>query len=312
VKKPPVILVFLMLIAAVYTLGALTAAWMHQEWSGSGGWMEANLLRKGPHRLMARMSMIWFVLLLPFLIKWIHWQGWSDCGWSLPDPASKIRGALKEIGRGAGLAVLTLLPALIVMLLAGGRIWDTEATCAGLFGLAASAALSAILIGLIEETLARGIVFRSLSRCWTPWRAAIALSLTFALAHFIRPTEASFETGSILTSTMSALGSMPVVLAETSHVIVRTLNLTLMSLSLCVMVMRRGNIWMAVGAHATWVWMKKVYGYLTDSVKDTGDLAELLGQKTDSTDSFIATLLLSVLIVYILFSRQVAQDAKDG
>jgi membrane protease YdiL (CAAX protease family) len=161
--------------------------------------------------------------------------------------------------------------------------------------------VSCLAVSLIEETLARGILFRSLARVWTPLWAAVVISAVFGTAHYLRPLREAFTDGPLFATTWAVLSSMPDYAAGVPLVGLRMFNLFLMSMVLCAFVVRTRTIWLAVGTHAGWVWVKRMNDYLSDSARDVS-VPLWLGQKTDGTDSLLATAFLLLLMAWALWA----------
>ncbi len=285
-------------LVLVYVLGTLTTVLLIPWLERMDGDIGHALLRRGPHRLLGRVSMIWLLLYFPFLRRGIAWGGRRDIGWTSPGTSRIAR----DIFVGFAIGAVTLSLALCAMLIAGRVLFDPFEGLAPFVGHLAGFTLSCFTVALIEETLARGIFFRSLARAWNGWAAALVVSLLFGLLHYARPLPESFGDGPVLAATWHVLSSIPANFAQTPNVVVCILNLTIFSLLLCATVQIRGTIWLAVGLHAGFVWIKHIGGSLTHSAYDVTTWA-WLGRKTDATDSWMATVILLLLLLSALKRR---------
>ena len=287
-------------IALVYGLGVITTVLLVSWIQDTGGILEEQLLRKGPHRLFGRVALVWLLVFLPFFLRTLGWRGWKDTGYAVEGEGWSWQHCRGSVARGLVIGLTSIGLAIGVMLLCGRRVLDPSATLMGVIGHALEFSLSCMVVALLEETITRGILFRSLARLWNPWPTAIVISALFAFAHFLRPTPEAFDSGPVFSMSWSVLISMGDSFRNTAHIGVRTLNITLMSVVLCMFVARTGTIWMAVGTHAAWVWLKKMNGYLSDSTTELPSWSWLIGHKTDSTDSLLSTVILMVLLILAL------------
>jgi membrane protease YdiL (CAAX protease family) len=94
-----------------------------------------------------------------------------------------------------------------------------------------------LLVGFVEEFLFRGYTLFTLSRGITFWPAAVALSLLFGGVHIQNPGE----------SWRGALSA------------------GLIGLFFCFTLRRTGNLWFAVGCHASWDWAESYFYGVPDS-----------------------------------------------
>ncbi len=263
------------------------------------GWgsLGAFLLEKGPEKIMRRCLLgVGLVFLLAFLRR-AGWRGWRDCGWLPDDPGDAGVGWRSDLLRGLLLGILSLGAVGGLTILARIHpivITDpADAIARAILGLL----LSGAAVALIEETLMRGILFRVLARGLRAWPAAILSSLAFAAAHFAEPARAAFDSGPfLLVSARVALSTFrPETLAPLAGI--KFLNLALLGLVLCAFVIRTRTIWLAVGAHAGWVWMIKLHGLLT-LYDPAAPLAAWLGRRNDFMDSILATAFLGALLAW--------------
>ncbi len=258
------------------------------------------VLLKGPAKVTVRFMQLFALALLPPLLRMLGWGGRRDIGWRAEGPPAGP--AWREAAAGAALGLATLAPLAALQVAAGLRTGPVLS-----WGEAARAALAflpaAALVALVEETLARGIFYRTLARRWTAVPAALVLSAFFAYLHFLRPEDAAFEaegwwraTLAVFRTTFTSGPAMP-------GFAVRMATLGLMSLALCAMVARRGTVWLAVGAHAGWVWCLRVNARVTDAVWSE-PVTAWLRHRPDLTDSAAAAAMLAALLAVLLLRRR--------
>lgn len=116
--------------------------------------------------------------------------------------------------------------------------------------------LTACVIGLVEETLFRGLLYRITRRAMAwPW-AAVFVSVLFALLHFARPLHTE---GVVYGHWYSGLELLRYTFGEAQLGAARffpyALTLFFMSLALCVVREVTGHIYVCAGLHAGWVWI---------------------------------------------------------
>ena len=120
----------------------------------------------------------------------------------------------------------------------------------------------AFLIGLIEESFFRGILFFRLQRSLSVTKAALISSCLYAVVHFISPSKSFAPTEFSFTSGFSFL----VVCLErmwNPEVLPAFIGLTLVGLTLCYAIQRSGSMALIIGLHAGWVIAVKMSAALT-------------------------------------------------
>ena len=282
-----VILGFSLLFSGVLTL------LLHARMAGSesliGAWV-----REEPHRFMRRLMTLLAVLGAPVLLKVAGWRGWRDCG-VLPEGSVWNPGhALRESVTGVLLGLCTLTPLVALSVLSGQRAWSPHESAIWLaMGLVV---LRSAIVGLFEEVVARGVLFRVLARAWTLWPAMLVSSALFAYLHFFKASPGVFSGDVSWWGVLEVIESSFRNVGLTEDVTIRFINLTLMSMVLCLMVARSGTIWMAAGTHAGWVFVKFSNRKLT---VDNGAAVDALwiGHRSDATDGLLTTCILALLLV---------------
>lgn len=177
------------------------------------------------------------LLVSAFIMTKIEKRSFTDYGL----PPNEALGKRFWEGVPLGLAMLSLLMALIGIFrgfsLGGFAIHGSEALKFGaLYG------IGFILVGIFEEFSFRGYMQSTLASGIGFWRSAIVLAILFGAIHLGNPGEAVY--GGVMA------GSFGLVAAFSLR--------------------RTGNIWLAIGMHASWDW-GETYLY---SVPDSGMLAQ--------------------------------------
>jgi membrane protease YdiL (CAAX protease family) len=169
-----------------------------------------------------------------------------------------LRG--QELGDGFALGFLTMAVIAVAALVGGTRMvgsWSLP----GLVGRLGSAALTAGVVAVLEETLFRGALFGTLKAGFGWAGAALFSGLVFAAVHFFEPVRASGPVG--WTTGLTVLARMLRGLGEWHSLVPGFLNLTLVGILLAVAFHRTGALYFSIGLHASWVVWIKLYGYVS-------------------------------------------------
>jgi membrane protease YdiL (CAAX protease family) len=212
-----------------------------------------------PDRLFYRGAMVFALLGLWPLLRWLRLQGRSQLGYGLPRCAF-----LRDLWRGwlAGVAILAAL--LAAEWLAGIRLGRGVVDPGKLLSVLASGIVGGLLVGLIEETFFRGVMHSALRRRLSLAATAALTAALYASLHFVRPTrlasdaEVHWDTGWQLLASMPAAYADPLALADS------WVALFAVGVFLSLVRERTGNIALAIGLHAGWVAVIKTGKYLTE------------------------------------------------
>jgi membrane protease YdiL (CAAX protease family) len=112
---------------------------------------------------------------------------------------------------------------------------------------------------LLEETIFRGLLLGDLIRAYGTTAATIVSSLFFAVTHFLGATDAwkRIPAKAAPTEAMVALfGGMERMVREWPELV----GLVLVGLILCAARLRTGQLYLPMGIHAGWYWIKQVDG----------------------------------------------------
>lgn len=283
---------FALFVFGVFFLGSLLSALFLNVLSHCADFsgIAVDLLDEAGRVIRRVYSLVALILFFP-MIKSAGWRGWGDCGWQAPSR----KEARREWGRGAlfGLAVFLVLA--LVHILLPARHWDSGVRWGAAPFKIIEYLFAAVLIGLLEETFSRGILFRVLGRSWKWWVAAGITSIIFAHAHFIDPLVATIADTPIGCLWMSILKQSILSVPFTTEAGFVFLNLFLLGVLLCRVVQWRGSVWMAAGFHAGCVWVMKMNGLFSDQSL-SGDIW-WMSQRSDLTDGVFTSFILILLTV---------------
>ena len=290
----------LLLVVAALLLGAAAAQWLYDP---EVEWMS----RKGPWSFTRRCMLVAGVLLAPLYVWAVGTFRWSDHGWRSYDGYQLSRPAWTFLPVGMVMGLLTLGGVMAFALINGSRTWDVEYAPWKLSRkLLLEYPLKALVVGVLEETVMRGLLLRGLTRRVGVVTAIGLTSILFALLHLMAPADGAFEGGvwSLLAAAMPWRNPDPLAWLV-------FLNLTVMSVLLCVVVLRTGSIWLAAGLHAGWVWIKLANGVLADSARGMPDYW-MYGASSDHTDGVATLALLGGLTGLVLWSLRGAGRTRDS
>jgi uncharacterized protein len=196
------------------------------------------------------------------------------------------RGAFgKEFWEGVAVGFLSLSLLLVMLRLSGAFYFGSIALgAAEALKYAALWGLGFLMVGFFEEYVFRGYVQFTLTTAIGFWPTAVLLSFLFAYAHYGNEGE-------------TLLGLIDVFLA---------------GIVLCAMLIRTGNLWLAVGFHFAWDWAESYfYGVADSGLPATGALfhpsiptnrpAWLTGGTVGPEGSIFSCITEILLIIFILW-----------
>lgn len=283
--------------------GAVLGGWlipMGLE-ADSGLWHDL-LEDHGAPRVLRRLQTLLAVLLAPWMLKNIGWQGKNDLGWNSAQPRSKRRSDF-WVWFCVGTAVMSAIFGTSILL--GVRMWREVTVSALMISFITSFTIRGIGVGIIEETLTRGVLYRSLARAWTPWCAAVISSIVFAWAHFMKADPESFRSG-----IGAVVGSSLFSDFSTAAVPVKFLNMFLLGLVFCRLVHGRDDIWAAVGLHASAVGAIKFFSSCTEFDREVPYQLWIGGHSSKFDDGLLLTGVLMMLLIVIESRRD--QPSSTG
>ncbi|HSN56469.1 MAG TPA: CPBP family intramembrane glutamic endopeptidase [Candidatus Sulfomarinibacteraceae bacterium] len=183
-----------------------------------------------------------------------------------------------ERGRraAAGLAA-SLVPALLVL---SPAIDSSQLLWAGRTALQAAEKMaaaipSALVIGLVEESFFRVVVFRGLAATWRWPVAAVASSALYSLVHFLTPQKGFEIIGASPLEGLRYLGAVVGRLAD-PNTLPAVLGLFLIGLVLCVALQWQRSLALVIGLHAGWLLAAKAAIRLTSLPPELADGGSLV------------------------------------
>ncbi|MDF3129126.1 CPBP family intramembrane metalloprotease [Kiritimatiellaeota bacterium B1221] len=251
---------------------------------GDGGLWQDFILEHGPARILRRFQTLCAVILAPWMLKKIGWGGITDLGWNSMQTRQERK---RDFVQWFVLGCLGMIFVFSLALLSGVRNFNPFSFTVLISSLFSGFLITGIAVGFIEETLTRGVLYRSLAGVWTPWTAAIVSSLLFAWAHFMKATPESFEQGlgAIVWSSLFAD------FAKTA-VPIKFFNMFAFGILLSRLVHHRGDIWAAVGLHAAAVGCIKMFSKMTEFDPAYGYRTWIGGHSSKFDDGWMLALVL--------------------
>ena len=253
-------------IAVVFLGGALLAPWLY--WLAQAGAHEFPSLVNAPlfskivhspfHRFVNRSLLGLALIGLWPLLKSLGTTSFHDIGLVNPSGQGKWLGA----GFLVGFVSLGLVAAAAVA--GGARHLSQDFTRLQLGERLLSAALTAVVVAVLEEVLFRGALFGSLRKVFHWIFALVVSSLIYAGAHFFgsAPTTAPVTWYAGLALLPRMCGG----LADWQAVIPGFFNLTLAGALLALAYQRTGNLYCSIGLHCGWIFWLKLYGFVSFEV----------------------------------------------
>jgi membrane protease YdiL (CAAX protease family) len=247
----------LLYLAVVFFGAALLAPWLYwlAQWAAGGSATLARISAQPFHRYVNRSLLgIAVVGLWPFL-RGIGANSWRAVG--LVKPA----GNWGWLGGGFALGFASLACVALLAIAAGARTGKADFSALTWVKKFASAALSAGIVGFLEELLFRGALFGALRKAHAWTTALLASSAVYALVHFfqkpVSPTQITWSSGLELLPRMCQ-GFIDVEMLAPGF-----FTLLLAGSILCLAYQRTGNLYLSIGLHAGWIFWLKFYGVVT-------------------------------------------------
>lgn len=256
--------IFLFFALASLVGGAVIGIVLVRWGLASGDGLLFSLIENhGGSTIVRRIQTLTAIALAPWLLKQIGWRGFTDLGCR-----AEKRDAWISVAEGYVIGIISMGILTALAFRADVRIFQPDEVPRLWLEVAAGVLITGVGVGIVEEVMARGVLFRSLARSTTPWLAGLLTSILFSYAHFAEiEFPAVFEQGVWPAVLASLQGEF--VLEENAHIVLEFINLAMLGIVFCRMVSLKGHIWLAVGFHASAVGMIKTISILTNVNWDT-------------------------------------------
>jgi uncharacterized protein len=166
-----------------------------------------------------------------------------------------------------------------------------------------SALLSGAFAGALEEIFFRGILFKGLLQSGRLFRALVLSSLFYSALHFVEPGKAYFVSGLEPMAGFRHLFYTFTPFLEPLDILPGMFGLFLLGIVMSYAFLRTGNLYLAIGLHAGWIFSLKSMRVFGDFRRE--DLGWLFGSTDPKIVSGVATWIgiLSVLLLVHWLTR---------
>ena len=257
------------------------------------------------NKIISRSMQVLLVVCI-FPLKKMLSLRWSDLGFAPPVVF------FKQIASGLLLSIISLLPVFLILYLLGVHVFDDSRQWSGLQigGKIGIAFWLALLIGLFEEILFRGLLLTALRRSMsTPMAIAIS-AFYYAALHFLKSSSSisyadlQIDSGFILMA--EAFGSLlnPAIFSA-------LLALFVVGVFLGMLRTRQPqNLGLCIGCHCGWVWQIKISKDLFN-INPQSDYLYLVSNYDGVVGPLISVWLGLAMIVFSLITRYHGQISLD-
>lgn len=207
------------------------------------GWWHRAVLSPGPDVIFNRLQVLGVILAAPLFLKKMGWSGLRDVGWR----SGQTRGERKKdflVWMMAGFAAILLSGVIYRFTAPDG--WSQGDGPGWLHWIFVDALFRGLVVIILLETAARGVLFRTLQSVWTPWTATLSVSILLAWCKVSSLQPHPFQSG--FGALAGSLLSSPFQDGDTFLLFLCHL---VVGLVLCRLVFHKGDIWAAVGLHAS-------------------------------------------------------------
>ncbi len=203
-------------------------------------------------KIGTRLWQFLMLIAIIFVVRRLRLRSKRDFGYGAPRPRW-----LRQFGVGILAGILSMLPVTVSMLALGVRIARPDLDGHLLIGALIAGALSGLVVGFVEETFFRGLMFGAvLKDLRRPLAAIVLVAIVYASVHFlasthIPPEEVTWHSGLNLLSASVSNFMAP------AGIIDAWLSLLAVGVLLGACAWWTGNIATGVGLHAGWVFVMR-------------------------------------------------------
>ncbi len=289
----PALIVFIAFFILALLFSALLA---YPAFIFLSNWFEVDF-----ERVISRCVLIVIIITLPVLFKIFRFNSWQQIGYT-----TKQKDFWAQLFKGFALGVLIMLPIIIGLLITNTRVIDTDWNWSihHIVGLLITAALSGLLIALIEETLFRGIMFTAIQKQASTLFAIISTSFIYAIVHFLQP-EAYLAQNSInWTSGFNVVKNAFDPLLYPAQYFDSFIALFFAGVLLAMIKNNTNKLVICIGVHTGWVFAIKTFKRMTDTNIDS-NFIYLVGSY-DKVIGYLAAfcIILAIIIYTTLMNRE--------
>ncbi len=246
----------------LYLLGvllgaALLAPPLHQlgQWAAVDAGLLPGLAKQPFHRYLNRCLLIAALVGLWPFIRAFRLNRTVALGWAWTPLAGR------RLGLGLAVGFVSLSAVALGVVAVGVRSLNLPPSLPLLLALVGKAALTAIVVAVLEEVLFRGVIFGAMRQSWSLPVAIVSSGVIYAVLHFMARVE---HPGPVVWhSGLSLLPRMMQGMIAPENLFPAGLTLTVGGAVLALAYARTGSLWFSIGLHAGWVFWLKVFKSLT-------------------------------------------------
>lgn len=290
-------ILILLLIALAGT--SLLSPWIWALWNSVGSGLEDAYSSASFSEIFSRLFMILSISLILFFRRMLGIESLSELG------LQPLQRAYRNLLLGFLLTLLSVFALAGVMSLSGIFTPYLRLTLGASLERIASAFLSAVAAGLLEEIFFRGLIFKALLEDSRPAIAFVISSFFYSAIHFVKPIHKMALSGADPWAGLRHLGYSFMPFLDPLTLFPGLFGLFLIGMVLAYAFFRTGSLYLSVGLHAGWIVGLKtlrVYGNYRRE-----DLGWLFGSAEPKLVSGVAAWIgiLSVgLLVHLLTSKK--------
>jgi uncharacterized protein len=293
------------LFAASLLLGGLLAGPVYNLvlWVGRNFQSLESLRDVEFERVASRCVLIVFLLSAAFVSRKVGMRGWRGIGF-LPDRNWwRLAGAGLLIGSVATASIFLTGWAL-------GAYGLRDVLEHGAIGKSVVYFGGALLVGVIEEGLFRGVLFGALRRGIGFWGGAVIASLIFSSVHFAKPRPPVGTVYGHWHSGLDLISHMFNTVDLGPQFFPLALTLFFLGMVLCAFYQRTGSLYFSIGLHAGLVWLMRIGGYFFE--RNGARLPWLFGDSDAVSKSYIALFVLGGGMAVSLWLARGRADGGEG
>lgn len=248
--------VLLIFALTVFVSGALLAPWLYwlAQWGAAHGVVSRAVAQNPFHRFVNRSLLVLALAGIWPLMRALGMRSWKDLGWVSPV------GQGKRMALGFGIGFFSLAALGLVALGCGAWELRHDLEPARVLGKLLGAALSGVVVAVLEETFFRGAVMGALRRFHAATFALVLSSAIYALLHFfqrpVSPEKVEWFSGLLI------LPQMMRGFVDVQSLVPGFFNLTIVGIILGLAYQRTGDLYFSMALHGGWVFWLKFWGAL--------------------------------------------------
>jgi membrane protease YdiL (CAAX protease family) len=208
------------------------------------------------YRYFNRTAQVTAIILLVPLLFWLNIRKVSEIG------LEKNSRGWRDAGAGVGLGLVPVALLGLGYLWWGVYRWNPEIEPLKIFRILGTA----VVVSIVEEFLFRGVALGLAARSFGRWAAAVAVSLLFAAAHFLKPVK---EPDAVV-YWWTGFAQLPRILEAAPPPVLFAFgfaSLFVAGMVLALAALRTRSLWLPIGIHAGWILGQQGFQWLARPVE---------------------------------------------